>query len=214
MGIAGVDVTYAAVMMTTDRVARFAAAETALNAALSFAPNYAVAHSLLGFVQIATNRAAQGIAACERALALDRNMASAHGWIGMAKLYMGRGAETETHIRQALRLSPRDQFAHRWMHIVGLGKSQLGVDEEAVAWFRRSIENNRNFLLAHFALAGASALIGELAEAKLAAQAGLKLDPSFTISRLRASVSSSNPTFIAGRNRLCEGIRMAGVPEV
>jgi tetratricopeptide (TPR) repeat protein len=168
----------------------------------------------LGFVQIATNRAALGIAECERALALDRNMALAHGFIGIAKVFLGRGAETETHIQEALRLSPRDIFAHRWMHWVGLAKSQLGDDVEAVIWFRRCIEANRNFPLAHFMLAGALALIGELAEAQLAAQAGLELHPSFTISRIRASVPNNNPAFIAGRERLCEGMRMAGVPEV
>jgi len=57
------------------------------------------------------------------------------------------------------------------------------------------------------------ALIGELAEAQLATQAGLELDPSFTISRIRAYVSSNNPTFIAGIERLWEGMRMAGMPE-
>ena len=79
--------------------------------------------------------------------------------------------------------------------------------------FRRCIEDNRNFPLAHFALAGALALIGVLAEAQLAAQVGLQLDRSFTISRLRFSVSSNNPTFIAGIERLWEGMRMAGLPE-
>ena len=98
-----------------DRAARFAAAEAALIKALSLAPQHAQAHMVMGFIQISTNRAAQGIAECEQALALDRNLAGAHGWIGLAKVYMGRGAETEAHIQEALRLSPRDTFAFRWM---------------------------------------------------------------------------------------------------
>lgn len=64
---------------------------------------------LLGFVQISTNRAAQGIAECEQALSLDRNLAGAHGWIGIAKVYTGRAEETEAHIQEALRLSPRSR---------------------------------------------------------------------------------------------------------
>ena len=71
--------------MTDDRAARLAAAEAALIKALSLAPNHALAHLLLGIVQIFTNRAAQGIAECERALALDRNLANAHAFIGLAK---------------------------------------------------------------------------------------------------------------------------------
>jgi len=121
----------------------------------------------------ASSRATVG----ERALALDRNLADAHGCIGMAKYFVGRAIETEGHVQEALRLSPRDIFANRWLLFVGIAKGQLGQDEEAVVWLRRSIEVNRNFPLAHFHLAEALALLGELDEARAAAQAELALDP-------------------------------------
>jgi hypothetical protein len=38
-------------------------------------------------------------------------------------------------------------------------------------------------------------------------------DPGFTIHRFRAGKASDNPTYLAARARLCEGLRMAGVPE-
>ena len=44
-------------------------------------------------------------------------------------------------------------------------------------------------------------------------QAGLALDPTFTIRRFRANAPSDNPTYLAGRERFYEGMRMAGVPE-
>ena len=75
-------------------------AEEASTKALSLAPNHARAHSVLGFVQMHTSRAVQGIAECERALALDRNLADAHGFIGLAKYFLGRGEETEAHIQR------------------------------------------------------------------------------------------------------------------
>ena len=68
---------------------------------------------------------------------------------------------------------------------VGLAKLQLGADAEAVVWLRRSIEANRNYPVAHFHLAAALALLGSLDEARAAAQAGLALNPSFTIRRFR-----------------------------
>ena len=71
-----------------DRIARLAAAETALIKALSIAPNHALAHLALGVVQMYTNRAAQGIAECERALALDRNLATAHAFIGLRQVLL------------------------------------------------------------------------------------------------------------------------------
>jgi hypothetical protein len=53
-----------------------------------------------------------------------------------------------------------------------------------------------------------------LDQARAAVQAGLALDPSFTIRRYRdISAWSDNPTYRAGRERFIEGMRLAGVPE-
>ena len=142
-------------------------------------------------------------------------VASAHALIGVAKYVLGRGAETEPHINEAFRLSPRDTLAHRWLVWVGLAKAQLGADAEAVGWFRRGLDANRNYSVAHFSLAAALARLGNLDEARAAVKAGLALDPSFTISRYRNVTIgwSDNPTLLAGRERVVEGMRLAGVPE-
>jgi tetratricopeptide (TPR) repeat protein len=99
------------------------------------------------------------------------------------------------------------------MHIAGMAKIQVGADAEAVAWLRRSIEANRNFPPAHFWLAAALALLGAIDEARSAARAGLALDPSFTISRMFRTQVSENAKYLAGRERVCKGMRLAGVPE-
>lgn len=213
VGLATVVATIAGSFAIDDRGAQLAAAEAALTRVLSMAPQHATAHLALGAVQMFTNRAAQGIGECEHALALDRNLADAHGCIGMAKYFAGRAEETEAHIFEALRLSPRDVHAYRWMLYVGIAKAQLGADAEAVVWLRRSIEANRNFPLAHFHLAEALALLGQFEEAQVAAQAGLALQPGFTLRRYRENAMSDNPAYLAGRERSCEGMRLAGVPE-
>ena len=213
VGLAVVDAAAVGMALTVERAARLAAAETALIMALSLAPQHARAHWLLGNIKMFTNRAAQGIAECEQALALDRNLANAHAYIGRAKYLLGRGEETEAHVQEALRLSPRDTEAFVWMMFAGFAKLQLGADQEAVARFRRSVEINQNHPRAHIYLATALAHLGQLDEARSAAQAGLALDPTFTISRFRANVPSDNPTYLAGRERFYEGMRVAGVPE-
>jgi hypothetical protein len=43
--------------------------------------------------------------------------------------------------------------------------------------------------------------------------AGLALNPNFTICRFRAGAPSDNPTFLAQRKRIYDGMRKAGVPE-
>jgi TolB-like protein/class 3 adenylate cyclase len=213
VGAAWVDVRTGNSYTTDDRAACFAVAEAALTKTLSLSPEHAMAHQVLGLILISTNRAAQGIAECERALALDRNLAMAHGAIGLAKYSMGRGEETEWQVQEALRLSPRDTSAYRWMMYAGFAKLLLGADEEAVARLRRSVEMNRNFPLAHFYLAAALAHLGRLDEARYAVQAGLALDPTFTISRFRARASSDNSTYLNQRERVRDGMRKAGLLE-
>jgi tetratricopeptide (TPR) repeat protein len=208
-----VDLSVATGFLTDDRTARLASAEAALIKALSLAPRHASAHALLGVAQIITNRAAQGIAECEQALALDRNLAGAYACIGLAKYLLGRAAETEAHIHEALRLSPHDINAFWWMMFLGSAKSFLGADAEAVVWLRRSIDAQRNLPFTHFNLAAALAQLGRLDEAQAAARAGLALDPSFTLRRFRTNAASDNPTYLAGRERIYEGLRLAGVPE-
>jgi TolB-like protein/class 3 adenylate cyclase len=213
VGGAFVDSVVGAHMFSNDRAERLAAAEAAATKALSLAPNHAWAHMVLGNVQIFTNRPLQGIAQCERALALDRNLAMAHSYIGDAKITIGRSEDTEAHVEEALRLSPRDAAAYVWMAGAGVAKLYLGADQAAVAWLRRAIENNRNQPIAHFWLAAALAFLGRLDEARIAAQAGRALDPAFTIARFRNAAATDNPIYLGQRERVCDGMRKAGVPE-
>ena len=213
IGVAVVDATLGAGFMTDDWRARLLAAEATATKALSLAPSHAMAHAALGVAQMFTNRGLQGIAECEQAVALDRNFADAHAWVGLGKYFIGRAAETEAHVHEAFRLSPHDSFAFRWMLFVGLAKLQLAADVEAAAWLRRGIEANRNQPIGHILLAAALAQLGALGEARAAVQAGLAFDPGFTIHRYRAGQPSDNPTYLAGRERIYQGMRMAGVPE-
>ena len=199
----------------TDPMAALAAAEAKLTKALSWAPDHALGHMLLGFVDIMTKRAVEGIAECEHALALDRNLAFAHHNIGFGKIFIGRAEEMDAHIGEALRLSPRDTMAYSWMTNAGLAKNHIGNWEQAVAWFRRSIEANRNYPPAYFNLAAALAQLGRLDEAHSAVRAGLALNPAYNVARRLAfwTAMSDNPRYLAQLEPIFEGMRKAGVPD-
>jgi tetratricopeptide (TPR) repeat protein len=160
-----------------------------------------------------SNRGVQGIAECERALAIDRNLADAHAMIGMAKNHAGRNQETEAHVLEAFRISPRDTWVDIWAAIAGFAKLGLGRDDEAVAWLNRSTNQNPNFPTPHLWLAAALAHLGRLEDARDAARAGLALNPTFTVTRFRSLAFSDNPIYLATRERLYAGLRLAGVPE-
>jgi TolB-like protein/class 3 adenylate cyclase len=213
IGSARAYVTQGALSFVADPMAAFVAAEAKLTRALSSVPDHPPGHLFLGLVEILTERAAEGIAECEHALALDRNLATAHATIGLGKTYIGRAEETEAHIVGALRLSPRDTVAYTWMTYAGIAKNRLGSYEQAVAWFRRAIEANRNYPLPNFELAAALAQLGRLDEGRSAVKAGLALNPTFTIARFSAGSLSVISTYLAGRARIIDGMREAGLPE-
>jgi tetratricopeptide (TPR) repeat protein len=101
------------------------------------------------------------------------------------------------------------------MSYAGMSKNVPGGYEQAVVWFRRSIEANPNFPHAFFHLASALAHLGRLEEAGSAVKAGLALNPTFALSRDRAvwASVSDHPTFLDQLELCIEGMRKAGVPE-
>ena len=214
VGMATLVATIAGSFASDDRAAQLAAAETMLNRALSMDPQYAGAHLALGAVQMFTNRRHPGHPGM-RACAGARSQPGRRAWLHRHGASISSAAPKRPRAisRKRLRLSPVDVYAYRWMLFVGIAKAQLGADAEAASWLRRSIEANRNFPLAHFHLAEALALLGQLDDARAAAQAGLALDPGFNLRRYRVNALSDNPVYLAGRERSCEGMRLAGVPE-
>lgn len=202
-----------ATYLAVDPAAHLAAAEAAALRAVSLAPNSAFAHVVLGMVLGGTRRAEEGIAECERALALDPNLAMAHAVIGAYKQFVGRPEETEAHVQKALRLSPRDPSTGYWRMFVGFAKLSLGDLDEAIAWLRASLQDNRNNPLAHFGLAATLGLGGRRHEARSALEAGLALNPRFTVAEFLAQRRSDHPRALAARAIMVEGLREAGLAD-
>jgi TolB-like protein len=202
-------------LFVTDPASALASAEAKLIKALSLVPDHPRGNMRLGLVYLWTKRAAEGIAKCERALELDRNLADAHANIGFGKIFIGRAEEAEAHIAEALRLSPRDAYAYTWMGRAGLANLHLQRWVQAIAWYQRSIEANRNFPYIYFVFGAGLAQLGRLDEARSATKAGLALIPAFTITRFHATwaAMSDNLTYLSQFKPILEGMRKAGVPE-
>ena len=150
---------------------------------------------------------------CQLAIALDRNLAWAHANTGVMKLMIGRCEETEPHIAEAVRLSPRRPALSSWYRMMGIANVFLGRCDRAIEQLRRSIAMNSQMPLTRFVLAAALALTGRMTEAGEALDAGLVLDPNFSVARYRNDRRSDNPVFLQQRERMIEGLRKACVPE-
>ena len=81
---------------------------------------------------------------------MNPNLAAAHSLIGLAKLFDGHPEETESHELEALRVSPHDTEADVWVAYIALAKLYLGAYEDALDFFRRSKELNRNYATGRF----------------------------------------------------------------
>ena len=215
IGSARADVADGANIFVTDPMAAFAAAEAKLTKALSSVPDHARAHMNLGLVKVLTKRAAEGIAECEHALELDRNLAHAHSIIGLRQdFHRSRRRNRGAYPRGPAPQSARHN-AYIWMNTAGMAKLHLGSYEQAVAWFRRAIEANRNFPAPNFNLAAALALLGRLDEAHSAVKAGLALNPAYPspASAPPGRRGATTRHSWQGLERILEGMRKAGVPE-
>jgi TolB-like protein/class 3 adenylate cyclase len=213
VGAARVDVVVGVFAAFDQRTEKLAAAEALLIKGLAFEPRNHWAHLWLGYVFALTNRAERGVSEFQRALSLNRNLGAAHAWIGLAKIFLGRAEETHAHVEEAFRISPAEGVSFMWRHIQGLAKVHLGLDQEAVDLFRQSLDESRSFPFNHFYIAAALMRLGLQAEAEAEMKSGLAALPEFTIARFRNAAESTNPVFLAQRERVCESMRAAGAPE-
>jgi tetratricopeptide (TPR) repeat protein len=149
----------------------------------------------------------------EFAVGLNGNLAAAHAYLGLMKLSLGRARDTRAHVAEAMRLSPRDPLLFLWTFFLGVAEVYLGRVVHGIERLRKSTEINPNWGLAQFVLAGALALAGLLAEAGEVRAVAQRLVPNFTIAMFRARAASDNPVYLAQREHMYRGLRLAGVPE-
>ncbi len=213
VGVATVDVTACVSYLMDDPHPALADAEARLTKALAAAPNHALAHLVMGVALRATDRTERSIEEMERALAIDPNMATARALIGSALIWMGKAEEAEPHVLEALRMSPRDPMIFEFFLVAGIAKAYLGEFADAAAWLRKSTGANRNRPIAFFLLGASLAHLGRLDEARREVDAGLAVDPKFTLRRYCAGLHGTNAVFLAQRERVIEGMRRAGVPD-
>ncbi|WP_035978356.1 adenylate/guanylate cyclase domain-containing protein [Bradyrhizobium sp. th.b2] len=198
---------------STNRDEQLRIAQMAITEALTLAPGNALAHFVHANLLHVSGATERSLRELEFAITLDRNLAWAHADAGFLKVLLGRAEEAEADLTNAMRLSPRDPGLDRWHALLGIADLFLGRLGSALDRLRKSVEINPNVAMPYFFLAAASALSGRAAEAREARNAGLRLDPNFTVARFRNERRSENPTFLNQREIVYEGLSLAGVPE-
>ena len=146
----------------------------------------------------------------DRAIALNPSSAQALTLRGWSFASAGEPDEAIKLLEQARRLSPVDPEAFFTMSAMGFACMTLGRFGEALDWTRRALRERPTFGPALRFHAICLAELGRIDEAQETVARLLELEPSLTLSALRARVPIHNSRLM---DLFINGLRKAGLPE-
>lgn len=162
-----------------DRAAALEHAATAL----SLGANDAQALSIAAFVRAIITRDHEGaIGVLDRALKLDTNSALAFGFSALAHAHSQQHERAIEHALKALRLSPFDPLNYHPYCALAIAYLCSDRFAEAAAASTLAIQANPHFSVSHAYLVISHVNLGNLQEARAAAQRLLESAPGFTVS--------------------------------
>jgi TolB-like protein len=144
----------------------------------------------------------------DRAVELNPNLATAWGYSGIVHAYAGDSAVAIECCARAMRLSPLDPS--RWVFLFGTGIAHLSERrlDESLVWLHRAREERPSFPALLCFLASALAHLGRLEEARATLRHVTREQIGFMLER--ASVFFKKAT---DWEFICDGLRLAGLPE-
>ena len=176
--------------------------------AIAMDSSLAQAHASLGYSLVMARQYNQAIAEGEKALALDPNSAGILYRYAVILTWAGRYKEAIPFYKEALRLNPKPPNTY-YRHLgVALGES--GQYEEAIALQKKAIEQDHNDIFAYLVLASLCSLTGRDAEARVAAEEVLRIDPKFSAARMETVRPDKDRAVV---KRWCDALREAGLPD-
>jgi len=147
----------------------------------------------------------------DHALSINPNLAVAWRNRGALTQRLGHHEEAMEQVKKALRLSPIDPQTYIANVLFANSLICLGRYDEAAHWAMKALGNRADSKLARRALAIASALGGNLSEARKVVAELRLLEPWLSVSVFRDQVTSlRRPQDL---ERFAEGLRLAGLPE-
>lgn len=187
--------------------------ERLIDLARSLAPNDGTALLSWSNLQLLKGRPELALPALEKASRLVPSYAAGPLFIAQALLMLGRIDEVEPYADRAIRLAARDPPKLSAAYLVAAEAALMrGDDERARDLARRAVAARPANAPAQAVLAAVDALAGRDEQARAAMATFLSLAPGMTVARYDELRPSSHPAFIAQRERLYQGLRIAGLP--
>jgi adenylate cyclase len=154
-------------------------------------------------------RREEGVALLDRAIELDANLFMGWQWRSLASLVLGE-KDAISYSEKALQLSSLDPRGSTATMGMALAHFLTGNYEEAAAWAEKAVTQRPRHLVTVLTYMASYAMVGRVEEARAACETYRKLDPDARMSNIseRMPIRSDKE-----RERLFEGLRLAGLPE-
>jgi adenylate cyclase len=164
------------------------------------------AHSLLASIYNVMRQHDKAIAEAERAVAINPNGALAYMVLAAIVGSAGKWEESVLYSKQSMRLNPFLEAGDYWI----LGRAYFMTEQfdESIATWKKALQANPNFLLAHVFLAACYSSSRRDAEAAAAAKEVLRINPKFDVESYAKTLPYKNKTDI---EREVEALRKAGL---
>lgn len=192
--------------------AQWAEHERVVDRILKLAPEGSTGLMMWGSLRMARGRADLALPAFEKASLLVPSYPYGYVLIGRAKLLLGRTAEVQAHADHAIRLGAGDPRRVSAAFLLAAEAAlMLGEDERAYDLASHSVAAQPSNPQGHATLAAIDALHGRSDRAASEMAIFLKLWPTATVAGYDTLQPSTHAVYLAQRERLYEGLRMAGL---
>ena len=193
----------------------WAEAERHIELANRLAPDNSTSAQLWGDLQLAKGRADLALPAFDRSIRADPSFVNGYLQRARALLLLGRTDEVQAEIDLGLPLgiANRDWPRVSRAYVLAAEAALMrGEDDRAYEFARKAVSARPSEAVPHVLMAAIDALAGrkELAATEMAAFR--ELWPEATVAHFDDYYPSNNPTFLAQRQRLYDGLRKAGLP--
>lgn len=176
------------------REPQFQEARRLAMAAKQVDPDNAVVYATLALYAEAHDDYPAQLQAAEAFLSLAPKDPAAHNLLGHTLAFGGQWERARELLLKGIALDPKhpiDQLAFN----LGWVSFMMGDDDASIAYFKKVVENNPTFFDAHGWIAMAYARKGDMAKAKEAADALMKVDPKRSFQTRRHPMASAPATY-------------------
>lgn len=195
---------------TSDPVATLAIAEGYCLRAMKIDPDNAEALGIFAHTLAWKKEFEPALYYFDRSLRLNPNLAYVWALNAATCAYIGDWQTALRRLERYRELAPFDPYYGFFETIYAIAYMIEGDYEQVITFGRRVIKANPEFTAGYKPVIAALGLLGRIDEAKPHLERLLALEPTFTIAHFCEVYPLRNEN---DRERYCEGLRLAGVPE-